>query len=291
MKGENLKNLIFALTMIGPLAFSACKSASTSQLTPTLPVPAAGVSHLKKIDSCANAGSALAPSGKLKAGFNIRNQSIAMKDKAGRIVGISVDLADEIAYQIGMPLEKVDLESPGKLADEVKAGAVDLGFLGIVKERGKDMDFVGPYVELESFYMVQVGSRIKINSDVDAEGIKIAITEKTAFELYLSTNLKKAKLVKYSNFPEAFAAFESKKFDAIAGLKRTLEEYRLKKSGYRILQERFMTVGHGIAIPMGRNSIAIQCINDIIKEGKTTGFISDLIKKNNVSGSLEVAPL
>ena len=49
--------------------------------------------------------SALCPTGKLRASINLGNALLAGTDDAGNAVGVSVDLARELAQQLGVDIE------------------------------------------------------------------------------------------------------------------------------------------------------------------------------------------
>ena len=54
-----------------------------------------------------NVKNELAPTGKLRSGMNLGNTLFTRKDNSGQLYGVSVDLMQELATRLGVPLEMV----------------------------------------------------------------------------------------------------------------------------------------------------------------------------------------
>ena len=72
--------------------------------------------------------SALTPTGRLRASINLGNPILANRDAAGLPVGVSIDLARELARRLGVEPELVVSESAGKSVDIVNVDQADIGF-------------------------------------------------------------------------------------------------------------------------------------------------------------------
>src|SRR5204862_16843 len=132
----------------------------------------------------------LAPTGKMRVGLNMSNFLLTRTDAAtGAPAGVAPDLAQELGRRLGVPVELIPYPNPGALADAAKSNVWDVGFLGAEPQRAEEIDFTAAYVEIEATYLVQPGSSLKTVADVDQEGVRIAISEKSAYDLYLSRNL------------------------------------------------------------------------------------------------------
>ncbi|HEX5629202.1 MAG TPA: transporter substrate-binding domain-containing protein, partial [Usitatibacteraceae bacterium] len=143
----------------------------------------------------------LAPTGKLRAVINYGNPILANKDAEGRPYGVSVDLARELARRLGVEAELVTVTSAGKSVETLAEGRVDVGFFAIDPARAATTAYTGPYVQIEGSYLVRNDSPIKANDEVDREGIRVAVGNKSAYDLYLSRNLKKAKIERAPTSP------------------------------------------------------------------------------------------
>ncbi len=197
----------------------------------------------------------LAPSGKLRAGINYSNFVLAKKDPStGQPSGIAPDLAREIAASLDVPVEFVIFETAGRMADAVKAGAWDIAFLANEPERANEIAFSPPYLEIEAGYLVPCGSGIQSIAEVDREGIRIAIADKSAYDLFLTRNLKHAVLVRAQGMGASYELFLAEKLDALAGIKPFLTMSAEKLSGSRLLDGRFMAVQQCIGTPKAREA-------------------------------------
>src|SRR3954471_9692471 len=127
----------------------------------------------------------LAPSGKLRVGLNMSNFLLTRTDAAtGKPAGVAPDLGRELGKSLGVEVELVPYPNPGALGDAASSGAWDVGFLGAEPQRAKEIDFTAAYVEIEATYLVPAGSKLQNIADVDAKGVRIAVPERSAYELY-----------------------------------------------------------------------------------------------------------
>jgi polar amino acid transport system substrate-binding protein len=125
-------------------------------------------------------------------------------------------------------------------------------------------------------------------ADVDKPGIRVITNERAAYELWLSRNLKHAKLITEKGADSAFKRFVDEKLDALAGLKPRLTTDRDKLPGSRILDGRFTAVQQAIGNPKGRDAAAAY-LREFVEDVKASGLVAKLIEKNGVRG-LTVAP-
>lgn len=231
----------------------------------------------------------LAPTGKLRAGINFGNVLLTAKDPAtGEPRGVAVDLARELAQRLGVPLEIVPFSGAGQMAEAVKTGAWDVAFLAVEPQRATEISFTAPYAEIESTYLVQPDSPLRTIEDVDRKGVRISLTAKSAYDLYLSRTIKNAQLVRAPNTAAAFKLFVTEKLEAHANLRPVLLNLTAKLPGSRILDGRFSVVGQAAGTPRGREAGA-RYLREFIEDVKASGWVARAIEKNGARG-LTVAP-
>src|SRR5712692_3096450 len=164
--------------------------------------------------------SEMAPTGKLRVGINYGNFLLVTSySPAADPRGPAPDLARELGRRLGVPVEWVAFETAGKLADAVKTGVWDVAFLGAEPQRANEIAFTAAYLEIPATYLVPAGSPLRSIADVDRDGVRIAVTERSAYELYLSRTVKHAQLVRTQGLDASFEMFVAEKLDALAGLK------------------------------------------------------------------------
>ena len=242
------------------------------------------------MSASAAAQAELTPTGKLRVGINFGIELLTvpstMNDPEPR--GVALDLARELARRLGVAVEFHRYPSAGATADSVRTGAWDVAFLGAEPQRANEMTFTAPYLEIEATYLVPPGSPLKAVADVDRAGHRIAITAKSAYDLYLSRTLKQATLVREQNADAAFELFVRDKLDALASLKPRLVADAHKLPGSRILDGRFTAVQQAVCTPKGREAAA-QFLREFVEDVKASGLVAKAIEKNNVRG-VSVAP-
>jgi len=230
------------------------------------------------------ARSELAPTGTLRVGINLGNFLLTAKDPAtGEFMGVAVDLGKDLGRRLGVPVEIIGYPSPGALADAVATGAWDVGFLGAEPQRASQIDFTAAYVEIEATYLAPPGSPIKAIADVDRNGIRIAVSAKSAYDLYLARNLKHAQLVREVGMDNVFKRFVEDKLDALAGLRPRLAKDQENLPGSRILDGRFTAVQQAIGTPKGRDAGATY-LREFVEDIKASGLVARTIEKNGVRG-------
>ena len=227
--------------------------------------------------------SELAPTGKLRVGLNMSNFLLTATDAAtGRPKGLAADMGMELGRRLGVPVELVPFPNPGAVADAAKTGVWDVGFIGAEPQRATEIDFTAAYVEIEATYLVPPGSPITAIPDVDRPGIRIAISDRSAYDLYLTRHLKHAELIR-ARGDDVFKRFLSDKLDAMAGLRPGLVKNQEKLPGSRILDGNFTAVQQAAGAPKGRPAGA-KYLREFIEDAKASGLVAKLIEKNNVRG-------
>ena len=231
----------------------------------------------------------LAPTGKVRAVINLGNAVLARKDTAtGEPAGVSVDLARELARRLGVGLEMVTVPSAGQSVETLAAGRVDVGFFAIDPARAKTTAYTAPYVQIEGAYLVRNDSPLRANEEVDREGIRIAVGAKSAYDLYLSRELKKATLERAPTTPAVVDFFLANRLDVAANVKQQLELDMKRHSGLRLLPGRFMVINQAMGMAPGKPAGAAY-LAAFVEEMKSSGFVAEALKRHGVEGAM-VAP-
>jgi polar amino acid transport system substrate-binding protein len=231
----------------------------------------------------------LAPSGKLRVGINHSNFLLVNPGSPhGAPKGIAPDLAAELGKRLGVPVEYVSFDGAGKTADAIRDAAVDLGFIASEAERANVIEFSSAYLELPATYLVPAGSPLRSLADVDRSGVRIAISARSAYDLYLSRTLKNAQLVRAEGIPASVKLFSEQKLEALAGLKPGLVSEAEKLPGSRVLEGQFTAVQQSIGVPKKR-AAAAKHLRAFVEDAKRSGLVAQLVEKHGVKG-VNVAP-
>ena len=231
----------------------------------------------------------LAPTGVLRAGINLSNFLLVSRiHPPGDPEGVAPDLAHEVATRLEIPVKYVLFKSPGELADAADKDIWDIGLIGAEPQRAEAIAFTPAYAEIEATYLVPSGSALKTIADIDSEGVRVAVTARTAYGLWLDRNIKHAELIRSETLDSAFEQFLSGKLSALAGLKPRLLSDLEKLPGARILDGRFTLVQQAIGNSR-KNPAGAAFLRDFVEEAKASGLVARLIERYKVRG-LSVAP-
>ena len=226
----------------------------------------------------------LAPSGTLRAGINLSNFLLVTgRSPSGDPEGVAPDLAAEIAERLDVPVAYVTFDSPAALAEAAAHDRWDIGLIGAEPARARSIAFTPAYCEIEATYLVPASSALREIADVDAEGVRIAVAEGSAYDLYLSRTLRHAELVRARGLDASRALFVERELEALAGLLPRLLSDVEEVPGTRILDGRFTAVQQAVGTPRSRVRGA-GFLRDFVEEARASGLVQRLIERHAVRG-------
>ena len=233
---------------------------------------------------------AFTPTGKLRASINLGNPILANRDAVtGDPVGVSIDLARAFAGRLGVEIEWVVFDAAGKSVDAVTQEKADIGFFAIDPLRGEGISFTAPYVLIEGSYMVPNASSIQANDEVDRPGHRVTVGKGSAYDLFLTRELRQAEIVRAPTSPTVVDVFVAQGLDVAAGVKQQLEADAKRFSGLRLLPGRFMVIQQAMGLPKGRGPEAAQCLRQFVEDMKASGFVAQALARHGIQGAI-VAP-
>jgi polar amino acid transport system substrate-binding protein len=233
---------------------------------------------------------AFASTGKLRASINLGNPILANKHpQTGEPFGVSIDLARALARQLGVDIELVVFDAAGKSVEAVRNEQADIGFFAIDPLRGEGIAFTAPYVLIEGAYMVPNASPIHANEEVDRPGIRVTVGKGSAYDLYLTRELKQAEILRAPTSPTVVDVFVEQSLEVAAGVKQQLEADQQRFSGYRLLPGRFMVIQQAMGTPKSRGAEAAAYLAKFVEDMKAGGFVADALNRHGIQGA-SVAP-
>jgi polar amino acid transport system substrate-binding protein len=241
---------------------------------------------MKTIDSFTL--SSFAPTATLRVGINLGNPILANEEPiTKRLYGVTIDIANEIGKRISLPVQLTPFKTAGATVDAVKSGEIDLVFVAIDPVRGADISYTPAYIQIEGAYMVKADSSINNNDEVDAVGNEIVVGKGSAYDLYLSREIKNATLLRAASSQAVVDDFMSGQGNIAAGVKQQLESDAKRYEGLRMLPGRFMVINQAIGIPKARTHYesTTTYLSNVIAELKQSGFIADAMKRHNIQGA------
>ncbi|WP_310267820.1 transporter substrate-binding domain-containing protein [Roseateles saccharophilus] len=232
----------------------------------------------------------LAPTGRLRAVINLGNPILANSDAAtAEPVGVSVDLARELARELGVQADLLVVKTAGEAVDALATGRVDVGFFAIDPARAATTAYSAAYVQIEGAYLVRNESPLQSNDEVDRAGTRVAVGARSAYDLYLSRELKAATIERAPTSPEVVSYFLARQLDVAAGVKQQLEADARSKPGLRLLPGRFMVINQAMGMAKGKVAGA-QALADFVEQAKASGFVARALERHGIAGAAVAPP-
>jgi len=232
----------------------------------------------------------LAPKGRLRAAINLGNSVLAQPDPAGGPPrGVAAELARELARRLGTGIDYVIFDAAGKVFEALKAGLWDIAFLAIDPVRAAGIDFTAPYVVIEGTYLVPRDSPLHTIADVDRDGVRVAVAQGSAYDLYLTRALKHARLVRQPSGPEALEMFVKDRLEAAGGVRQPIVAFAQAHPGTRVIPGRFMAIEQAMGTVKGR-AAGVAYLRRFIEELKASGFVAQALKASGQADATVAPP-
>jgi polar amino acid transport system substrate-binding protein len=197
----------------------------------------------------------IAPTGKLRVAIAISPAGGAFwstKDESGNYAGVPVDLGNEMAKQLAMPIEFVVYQNSGQITDAAGTGVWDVTFLPQDTERMSKMSFGPVYEVADATYIVKSGSAVTNFRELDQPGTKVAAVNNTTTMRGAVAHLKSAVVTGYQTYDQIFQLLKNGEIDAFALSRDQLNAMAKQISGTRVLDETFKQTTTAVAVPLNR---------------------------------------
>ena len=176
----------------------------------------------------------------------------------------------------------------GSIIDR-SGGQADIGFFAIDPARAATTAYTAPYVLIEGSYLVRQESPLQDNSEVDRPGTRVTVGQGSAYDLFLTRELKQAEIVRAPSSPTVVDVFVEQQLDVAAGVKQQLEADQQRFPGLRLLPGRFMVIQQAMGLPKGRGEAAAGFLRVFVEEMKASGFVAQALVRHGIQGA-SVAP-
>ncbi len=227
-----------------------------------------------------------APLGRLRASINVGNPVLARRKAPGEEpYGVSIDIARAFAERLGVGIEFAVFDSASQSVDAVAKEQADIGFFAVDPKRGESIAFTAPYLLIEGCYLVPEASPIKSNEEVDRAGIRVAVGNGSAYDLFLSRELKQAEIVRAANPQAVVGMFLEQKLEVAAGVRQQLQVDMARQPGLRMLPERFMVIQQAMGLAKGRGEAAQAYLAAFVEEIKAGGFVAQALARHGIEGA------
>lgn len=194
---------------------------------------------------------------------------------SGQIVGVDIDIAKEIAKEMGKKLVIKDV-SFDSIINEVKTGKADFGAAGISysEERAEEVDFSINYSVSKQIVIVKDNSSITNINDIGNK--KIAVQLGSIADTYVTDNYKNADIIRQKKYLAAIEDLKSDKVDAVVMDELPAKEIINSNSGLKILDGSLTNDSYGMIVKKGNSemlSVINKVLDRLIQEGKIEQFV------------------
>ena len=222
-------------------------------------------------------------SGELRVGMSGGQPPLNMRNKAGEIVGLDVDLVEALAESMNLEVRMVTLPF-ADLLPALEKGDVDLVVSGmtITPERNARVAFVGPYlisgksVLTKSEHIANVESSAALD---DPERTYAALAGSTS-EDFVRDVLPRAKLVATPDYDSAIEMVIENKADALVADFPicALSVMRFPDAGLSTLVTPFTVEPLGIALPRD-DPLFVNLVENYLRTLEGTGLLTQFKAK------------
>ncbi|HWL73850.1 MAG TPA: ABC transporter substrate-binding protein, partial [Burkholderiaceae bacterium] len=130
---------------------------------------------------------------------------------------------------------------------------------------------------------------IRSNDEVDRPHVHVVVGTGSAYDLFLTRNLKQAKIVRAPTSPAVTDLLVAQKLEVAAGVKQQLEADARRIPGLRLLDGRFMVINQAMGTPRGRGEAGVKYLREFVEEMKASGFVAQALERHRIDGA-SVAP-
>lgn len=205
----------------------------------------------------------------------------AIKDGKDEIVGFDIDIAKEVAKDLGVELEVKDMDFDGLLV-ALQAGKVDMVFAGMTPtdERKENADFSDIYYTATHRFILRSGEEGSVKSFDDLKDKKIGVQKGSIQEGIAKDNFDVANIKSLAKVTDLVLDLKNNKVDAILIEEGVAKINCDKNKDIAVSDFVVKDEDGGAAIALKKGSTELQTevnktISKLKEEDKITKFVSD----------------
>lgn len=195
--------------------------------------------------------------------------------EGGEIVGVDIDIANEIAKELGKELVVKDIAFDS-IVNEVKSGKADFAAAGISysEERAKEVDFSINYATSKQVVIVNENSDIKDPSEISNK--KIAVQLGSIADTYVTKEYQDATITRQKKYLAAIQDLKTNKVDCVVMDELPAKEILKENSGLKILDKELTQDKYGMIVKKGNKQL-LDSINKVLERLVSEGKISEYV--------------
>lgn len=228
----------------------------------------------------------LAPTGVLRAAINLGNPVLA-QGTPDAPSGVTVDIARELASRLTLPVELICFGAAQGAFEARTRAEADICFLAVEPARQEAVAFTAPYAVIEAVFTVRADSQLIAPADVDRDGMRIAVNQGSAYDLFLSRTLKHATLERGSS---GTVVFDQQRLQVVAGIRQPMADFAASRPDVRLLEPAFMQVQQALGTTRHRRPETITYLRSLVEELKANGSITRSLRSSGRRDAVVAPP-
>lgn len=198
--------------------------------------------------------------------------------EGGEIVGVDIDIANEIAKELGKKLVIKDIAFDS-IVNEVKSGKADFAAAGISysDERAKEVDFTVNYATSKQVVIVTEDSDISLPEQIKDK--KVAVQLGSIADTYVTENYKDATITRQKKYLAVIQDLKTGKVDCVVMDELPAQEILKENSGLKILDKELTQDKYGMIVKK-ENKELLDSINKVLNRLISEGKISEYVIKH-----------
>ncbi len=193
----------------------------------------------------------------------------------GEIVGVDIDIANEIAKALDKELVVKDVAFDS-IVNELKSGKADIALAGmsITPERLEEVDFSIEYTTSRQIVIVRKDSNITSVNDIYDK--KIAVQLGSVADLYFSDNYQNIDLVRQKKYLSMVEDLKANKIDLIVMDYLPAQQIVENNTELKILDGYIFEDSYGIAVKKGNKELLAEVNKVLVKlinENKIESYV------------------
>lgn len=191
------------------------------------------------------------------------------------VVGVDVDIAREIAKEMGKTLVIKDIAFDS-IINEVKTGKADFGAAGISysEERAKNVDFSINYAVSKQVVIVKNDSSITNINSIGNK--KIAVQLGSVADTFVTDEYDEATIVRQKKYLAAIEDLKVGKVDCVVMDELPAKEIVNSNTGIKILNGALTNDSYGMVVKKGNKEL-LEVINKVLNRLSSDGSIDRYI--------------
>lgn len=201
-------------------------------------------------------------------------------DGEDQIVGFDIEIAKEIASDLGVELEIVDMKFDGLLA-ALASDDIDFVVAGMVKdeERAKAADFSIPYYSGQQKLLVRKADADKLQGPEDFKGLKVGVQKSTTQEDIANEQFTESEIIGLSKITDLILELNNEKIDGIILAEPVANAYASHNEGLYV-PEIILGQEDGVSVAVNKGQTGLieeinKTLDRLIKDGSIDKFVQE----------------